>query len=163
MEDYEISSATLAIVPLGDEISKVYEEEDEYIVQKSSNSIIKDNCEFYGSSYEGRCIGTKALTGIKTKYPIIIEESRNIIFFPTSSTRTKQSTWIALNKIKDISKKNHNSEVLFKNSEKIDLDISVNSLENQIVRAKAMEHPSLPQRAERFLSLKKATPMAIIA
>ena len=25
MEDYEISSATLAIVPLGDEISKVYD------------------------------------------------------------------------------------------------------------------------------------------
>ena len=71
MEDYEISSATLAIVPLGEEISKVYEEEDEYIIQKSANSIIKDNCEFYGSSYEGRCIGTKALTGIKTKYPII--------------------------------------------------------------------------------------------
>ena len=43
MEDYEISSATLAIVPLGEEVSKVYEEEDEYIIQKSANSIIKDN------------------------------------------------------------------------------------------------------------------------
>ena len=86
MENYEISSATLAIVPLGEDVSKVYEEEDEYIIQKSSNSIIKENCEFYGSSYEGRCIGTKTLTGIKTKFPIIIEESRNIIFFPTSST-----------------------------------------------------------------------------
>ena len=82
--DYEISSATLAIIPLDENTSKVYEEETEYTISKSSNSIIKDNCEFYGSSYEGRCIGTKALTGIKTKYPIIIEESRSIIFFPTS-------------------------------------------------------------------------------
>lgn len=148
MRDYEISSTTLAIVPLGDEVSKVYEEEDEYIVQKSANSIIKDNCEFYGSSYEGRCIGTKTLTGIKTKFPIIIEESRNIIFFPTSSTRTKQSTWIALNKVKDFKKKNHNSEVLFKNSEKIDLDISVHSLENQIVRATMLKSKLYERKLE---------------
>ena len=149
MEDYEISSATLAIVPLGEEVSKVYEEEDEYIIQKSANSIIKDNCEFYGSSYEGRCIGTKSLTGIKTKYPIIIEESRNIIFFPTSSTRTKQSTWIALNKIKEISKKeNQNSEILFKNQDTLDLDISVNSLENQIVRATMLKSKLYERKLE---------------
>ena len=135
MDNYEINSATLAIVPISDEVSKVYEEENEYIVNKSSNSIIKNNCEFYGSSYEGRCVGTKSLTGIKTKYPIIIEESRNIIFFPTSSTRTKQSTWIALNKIKNIKRKNYQSQVEFKNEEKIDLDISIYSLENQVVRA----------------------------
>ena len=148
MEDYEISSATLAIVPLGEEVSKVYEEEDEYIIQKSANSIIKDNCEFYGSSYEGRCIGTKSLTGIKTKYPIIIEESRNIIFFPTSSTRTKQSTWIALNKVKDYKKKNYNSQILFKNQSKIDLDISVNSLENQIVRATMLKSKLYERKLE---------------
>lgn len=148
MDNYEIGSQTLAIVPLGDEVSKVYEEETEYIVNKSSNSIIKDNCEFYGSSYEGRCIGTKSLTGIKTKYPIIIEESRNIIFFPTSSTRTKQSTWIALNKIKDIKRKNYNSQVEFNNKEKIDLDISVYSLENQMVRATMLKSKLYERKLE---------------
>ena len=100
IEDYEIGLNTVAIVPLDENTSRVYEDEDEYIVKKSANSIIKSNCEFYGSSYEGRCIGTKYLTGIKSKFPIIIEESRNIIFFPTSSTREKQSTWLALSKIK---------------------------------------------------------------
>ena len=149
MEDYEISSATLAIVPLGEEISKVYEEEDTYIVQKSANSIIKENCEFYGSSYEGRCIGTKSLTGIKTKFPIIIEESRNIIFFPTSSTRTKQSTWIALNKIQKINKLEYqNSEISFKNKEKINIDISINSLENQIVRATMLKSKLYERKLE---------------
>ena len=133
--DYEINSSTLAIIPIDEETSKVYEEEEEYIIKKSSNSIIKYNCEFYGSSYEGRCIGTKALTGIKTKYPIIIEESRNIIFFPTSSTRTKQSTWIALNKIEKYEQNKEKSNILFKNKNKIDLDISYYSLENQIIRA----------------------------
>lgn len=135
MDNYEINSATLAIIPLDNSTSMVYEEDTEYVVKKSSNSIIKDNCEFYGSSYQGRCVGTKTLTGIKSKFPIIIEESRNIIFFPTSSSRTKQSSWIALNKIKSYSKKEYISEVEFKNNNKIDLDISYYSLENQICRA----------------------------
>ena len=148
MEEYEINSSTLAIVPMGENISKVYEEEDEYIVQKSTNSIIKDSCEFYGSSYEGRCVGTKSLTGIKTKYPIIIEESRNIIFFPTSSTRTKQSTWIALNKIKNYNKKSYYSQILFKNEEKIDLNISFYSLENQIVRATMLKSKLYERKLE---------------
>lgn len=148
MDDYEINSTTLAIIPLGINISKVYEEEEEYIINKSSNSIIKENCEFYGSSYEGRCIGTKSLTGIKSKCPIIIEESRNIIFFPTSSTRNKQSSWIALNKIKEINKNNFNSEILFKNNNKLDLDISINSLENQIVRATMLKSKLYERKLE---------------
>ena len=146
--EYEINSSTMAIIPIDENTSKVYEEEDEYIVKKSSNGIIKENCEFYGSSYEGRCIGTKSLTGIKTKYPIIIEESRNIIFFPTSSTRTKQSTWIALNKIKNYNKNDYNSQVLFKNEERIDLDISIYSLENQIVRATMLKSKLYERKLE---------------
>lgn len=135
MTEYEINSSTLAIVPLGENISKVYEEEAEYIVSKSTNSIIKENCEFYGSSYEGRCKGTKKLTGIKSKFPIIIEESRNIIFFPTSSIRSNDNMWISLNNIKSYAEQDLNSKITFKNNENIDLDISYYSLDNQICRA----------------------------
>lgn len=136
IEDYEIGLNTVAIVPLDENTSRVYEDEDEYIVKKSANSIIKSNCEFYGSSYEGRCIGTKYLTGIKSKFPIIIEESRNIIFFPTSSTREKQSTWLALSKIKKYQRNyRKNCDVVFNNDSRISLDISYYSLDNQFVRA----------------------------
>ncbi len=135
MDNYEINVDTLAIIPLDENISKVYEEEAEYIIKRSSNSIIKDNCEYYGSSYKGRCEGTKYLTGIKSKHPIILEESRNIIFFPTSSTRDKQSYWIALNKIKAYTKKKYNSSIKFNNDKLIDLNISYYSLDNQICRA----------------------------
>ena len=84
LEEYEINASTLAIIPIDDKTSRVYEEEGEYIINKNSNKLIDYNCKFYGSSYRGRCEGTKYLTGIKSKFPIIIEESRNIIFFPTS-------------------------------------------------------------------------------
>lgn len=149
MEDYEINSSTLAILPLDEETSRVYEEEETYIVKKSSNSIIKDNCEFYGSTYEGRCVGTKSLTGIKGKYPIIIEESRNIIFFPTSSIRNNQSSWFALNKIKTYEKINNNSKILFKNDKSLNLDMSYYSLENQIFRANLLS-AKLYERKEKF-------------
>ena len=148
MKEYEINSMTLAILPINNNRSIVYEESEEYIIEKSSNNIIKENCQFYGSSYEGRCIGTKALTGIKTKYPIIIEESRNIIFFPTSSTRTKQSSWIALNKIKTYTKNNEQSKILFKNDKKIELDISYYSLDNQVCRATMLKSKLYERKLE---------------
>ena len=135
MTEYEINIDTLAIIPIDENTSKVYEKEAEYIINKSSNSIIKNNCEYYGSSYKGRCEGTKYLTGIKTKQPIIVEESRNMIFFPTTSTRSKQSYWIALNKITDYTKKKYNSTITFDNNKSIDLNISFYSLDNQICRA----------------------------
>ena len=148
--DYEINRGTLAIIPIDENTSKVYEETEEYIIKKSSNSIIKENCEYYGSSYEGRCIGTRCLTGIKTKYPIIIEESRNIIFFPTTSTRTQQSSWIALNKIKEYSKYNKKSKIIFKNDENILLDISFYSLENQICRATILKSKLYERKIEEI-------------
>lgn len=135
LDEYEISSATQAIVPLDDEKTMVYEEEGEYIVSKPSNDIINYNCNFYGSSYHGRCEGTKSLLGFRSKLPIIIEESRNIIFFPTSSVRKKQSTWIALNKIDSYHEKDKNSYIIFTDGRKVDFDISKFSLENQYCRA----------------------------
>lgn len=149
LDDYEIGTNTMAIIPLDEETSKVYEEEEEYIVAKASNSIIKSNCEFYGSSYDGRCVGTKYLTGIKSKQPIIIEESRNIIFFPTSSIRDKQSIWIALNKIKDYNQyDNKSAEILFKNNIKLPIDISYYSLDNQIVRATMLKSKLYERKLE---------------
>lgn len=153
MEEYEINSATMAIIPIDEETSRVYEEEEQYVVKKSSNGIIKDNCEFYGSSYEGRCVGTKCLTGIKTKFPIIIEESRSMIFFPTTSSRTQQSSWIALNKVKSYEQtstltKKDASKISFNNDEKIDLDISYYSLENQICRATMLKSKLYERKLE---------------
>ena len=148
--DYEINRATIAIIPIDEKTSKVYEDTEEYIINKSSNSIIKENCEFYGSSYEGRCVGTKSLTGIKSKCPIIIEESRNIIFFPTTSTRSKQSSWIALNKIKDYHSYNKKSKINFKNNEKLLFDISFYSLENQICRATMLKSKLYERKLEEM-------------
>lgn len=135
IDEYEINETTQAIIPINEFQTKVYEEEAEYIVEKPANKIINFNCKFYGSSYDGRCEGTKSLIGITSKVPIIIEESRNIIFFPTTSVRNKQSAWVALNNIDSFHKNEKNSYIVFKDGRKVDFNISVFSLENQYCRA----------------------------
>ncbi len=135
LDEYEINSSTLAIIPIDENTSHVYEEETEYVVNKNSNKLIDYNCKFYGSSYRGRCEGTKYLTGIKSKFPIIIEESRNIIFFPTSSYRSDDNSWIALNKIKKYKSDFYGTKILSENEKEIAVPFSYYSIDNQFTRA----------------------------
>ncbi len=135
LNEYEINSDTVAIIPIGEDLSKVYEKEEEYVVKKNCNKIIESNCKFYGSSYKGRCEGTKYLTGIKSKFPIIIEESRNIIFFPTGSIRSIDNCWLSLDNIKKYNRSSFGTEITFTNDKKITFDISLYSIDNQYYRA----------------------------
>lgn len=135
LNNYEINKDTIAIIPIENDISKIYEAEEEYIVNKNSNKIIEENCKFYGSSYKGRCEGTRFLTGIRSKFPIIIEESRNIIFFPTGSIRNNNNCWLALNQIKKYDKTKFGCNITFNNNKNIPFDISLYSLDNQYYRA----------------------------
>lgn len=139
MTEYEINEATQVIRPCGKDAAIVCEEDAEYEVSDTTNNIIKYNCVFYGSSYAGRCEGTKALTGLKTKYPIIIEESRKIIFFPTSSVRTQESIWLSFNQIKDIERYGKGSKVIFNNGKSMVLPISYYLLNNQYYRASLLK------------------------
>ena len=84
LENYEINSGTLAVIPIDEYTSKVIELDNEYIVNKPCFEIIDDSCNYYGSTYQGRYEGTKNMIGMNYKLPIIIEESKNIIFFPTT-------------------------------------------------------------------------------
>lgn len=139
MDTYEINNSTLAIIPISKNCSKVIEKENNYIINNSTTDIIDHSCKFFGSSYNGRCEGTKNLVGFNYKSPIIIEESREIIFFPTSSPRFDNCSWISLNNIDKYIKKENISSIYFKNGINIDFKISYSSLENQILRATMLE------------------------
>src|SRR5574344_821374 len=97
--DYEITYETQIIIPINKNSSKIVEENSEYIINESTLKVLEHSCEYFGSSYEGRKDGTKKLLGITHKSPIIIEESRKIIFFPTTSPDNENCIWINLDKI----------------------------------------------------------------
>lgn len=139
VEKYEINSSTLAIMPIDDQTSKVIENDAELIVKKNTRSIIDDSCKFFGSSYQGRFEGTKSVLGINYKAPILIEESREIIFFPTMSPRLKECHWISLKNVEKYLKNGYMSKIIFKSGKEIDIDISYSSLENQILRSTRLE------------------------
>lgn len=139
MSTYEISSDTLAIIPIENFCSKVIEKNDTMVVNKTPMQIIEDSCSFFGSSYFGRTKGTKKLIGISHKAPIIIEESKEIIFFPTSSPRLYECCWVSLRNIDGYKRQERNSLIQFSNGDLLKLDMSYGSLDNQVLRATRLE------------------------
>ena len=134
--DYEITFDTQVILPMDSKSSKIIENNESYVVNVTPMQILEHSCEYFGSSFDGRREGTKKLLGITHKSPIIVEESRKIIFFPTTSPEKEECIWINLDKIDKYYKKtNKTSEILFKNGDKVEFDVSIGSLTNQILRA----------------------------
>ena len=134
--NYEITYDTQMISPIDKNKSKVIETDAEYIIDTPVLNILEHSCEYFGSSYEGRKEGTKKLLGITHKSPIIVEESRKIIFFPTSSAENKDCIWINLEKIDKYFKLGpKKSAIRFRNCDFLEFDVSYGSLSNQILRA----------------------------
>ena len=150
MNNYEINSDTLAIIPIDNYKSKIIEKNKTFIVDTTPMKIIENSCEYFGSSYQGRFSGTKNLIGITHKAPIIIEESREIIFFPTNSPRLYECAWISLKNLQNYKRNNDNTVISFNNGHLLDLEISYGSLDNQVLRA---------ARLESVLRLRKTTNM----
>lgn len=138
-ERYEINSSTIAIIPVKPNISKVIELDNAFLVNRSTSEIIDESCKYFGSSYLGRHEGTKNLIGVNYKSPIIIEETLELIFFPTTSPRIKACIWISLNNIERYYSKDIYTCISFKNGKQLELKISYGSLENQILRATRLE------------------------
>jgi len=139
MKDYMINSNTLAIIPISETKSKIYENNNVIIVEKSAIKIVSDNCEYYGSSYEGRRKGTVDLIGVTHKSPIVIEESKSLIFFPTCSPRLSECGWISLNNLDNFSPYDNNSVIRFQNNLTLQLAVSTKIINNQVLRATRLE------------------------
>ena len=82
-KEYEINEGTLAVLSVDNKTSKIMEDEQDYVVKQSSFDVMDHSCRYFGSSYEGRRQGAKEIIGANYKLPIIIEDGRNIVFFPT--------------------------------------------------------------------------------
>jgi len=139
MEEYEINDKTLAIIPLSKTKTRIFEDMETFTINKSSLTIMEDSCQFFGSSLLGRQKGTTRLIGVSHKAPIIIEESKEIIFFPTASPRKNNCSWISLKNIDRYYTKNKSVFIKFKNNAQIELNISYGIVDNQILRATRLE------------------------
>lgn len=139
--DYEITFDTQVILPVENNSSKIIENNESYVINVPPMQVLEHSCEYFGSSFNGRKEGTKKLLGITHKSPIIVEESRKIIFFPTTSPDRIDCVWINLEKVNKYYKSSSKKSIIeFKNGDIIEFDVSIGSLTNQIMRASRLKY-----------------------
>lgn len=138
MDNYEINTDTLALIALQNK-TEVFEENNHFFVDKLANEIMEVSCQYFGSSLSGRQKGTESLIGSSYKAPVIVEESREMIFFPTESPRKESCCWISLKKINKYFRLGDKIVVEFKNGNRVVLNMSYGKLDNQVMRATRLE------------------------
>ncbi len=137
---YEVSKGTLAIVPNNQSDSLVYEDEDKFLVEETPYEIMEASCKYFGSTYQGRKEGAKEILGAEYKVPIIIEDTNNLIVFPTTSPYSEECMWISLNMIKKFLKiDTYNTKIIFDNNIEIIVPCSYRTIENQVSRASRLD------------------------
>ena len=137
MNEYEVSIETLAIVSKGDGLTQVFEESGDFYVEEKPLTLIDNSCKYFGASLAGRQEGTKKMIGVTHKAPIIMEESTNLVFFPTHSPTHLNCSWININKLVHYKKSDDNLKtiLIFSNGVTLEFDIKYGSMNNQILRS----------------------------
>ena len=139
MNSYEINQDTLAIIPKTNKKTIVYEKDRNYVINNNVDKIMEDSCRYYGSTFKGRQSGAKSLINITHKVPIIVEETNDLIFFPTASPRLNSCSWISLNNIKYYERDMRGCKITFKDGKSVILPISYGIINNQILRSSRLQ------------------------
>lgn len=137
---YEINRGTLAIVPNETTNSLVYEDEERYLIEEKPFQIMEESCKYFGSTYDGRKNSARDILGAEYKVPIIVEDSDNLIVFPTTSPQSDECIWISLRRVKRFEKiDGTNTRIIFDNNKEIIVPCSYRSIENQVSRASRLD------------------------
>ena len=137
---YEINRGTLAIVPNEKTNSLVYEDEERYLIEEKPFQIMEESCKYFGSTYDGRKNSARDILGAEYKVPIIVEDSDNLIVFPTTSPQSDECIWISLRRVKKFEKiDGTNTRIIFDNNKEIIVPCSYRSIENQVSRASRLD------------------------
>ena len=148
---YEIDLSTVMLIGLDEYKTKVITLDNDFIIDIDSKKIVDNSCKYFGSSLTDRVNMTKRLINIKSKSPIIIEESRDIIFFPLKSIRDKCNIWISFNNLERYVKSDDKTIFYFKNKKEVIIDFSYYIIDNQVTRSLMLDY-EVKKRRE---SLKK--------
>ena len=121
-EDYIINGETVVVLSVSDSCCRVFELEDCFEVNMSLKDIVELSCKYFGSSFNGRLDGSKYHLGDNYKLPIIIDEWRDIIIFPTKAYNSLGNYIISFNQIKDYEKIGNGVLIYMKNGKKVKLN-----------------------------------------
>ncbi len=138
---YEINYGTLAVMPNNENNSLIYEDKERYIIEETPFKIMEDSCKYFGSTYKGRKDSAKDILGAEYKVPIIVEDTNNLIVFPTTSPSAEDCVWISLNRVKNFEAiDSTNTKIIFDNEMEIIVPATFRSIQNQISRATRLDY-----------------------
>ncbi|KRG16705.1 hypothetical protein ACA29_04380 [Lederbergia galactosidilytica] len=163
IEEYLINPFTLmfrTIIKEEKRITEIIEFEEIYYTEESPLNIIKRNCGYYGSDYEGRRNGTKQLIAITHKAPILLESHTPIYLFPTKSPQHEFCAWIAHDHVKACRKADIKSLTIvkFRNNHEYTVSISTTPFRTQLSRTAMLriEYEKSLERIEMYNLLKQS-------
>ena len=140
MNNYEINEDTYAVIAEDIGKTKIIEKNYDLSIDNDAYQVMDESCKYYGSSCDGRIKGTKTILGSSYKVPIIVEDSSNLIVFPTTSPSAEDCVWISLGRVKRIEKIDpSNTKILFDNNQSIIVGCSYRTIENQLSRASRLD------------------------
>ena len=139
LKEYEINASTLMIIPYRTDYAKVIERDRIVFVKRKPKQIIDDSCKFFGNNYQGRCMGTKYLINVTVKAPIIIEETKKVIFFPTRSPRDENCVWVSANNLQRFIKRDDKTVLVFGENNMYEINSSYYIIDNQVTRCIKLE------------------------
>jgi competence protein ComK len=137
---YEIDLSTLMLIGIDNNKTKVVTKDNDLIVEQSAKKIIDTSCKYFGCSLADRIKFTKRYVNMNSKSPIIIEDTRNIIFFPLKSPRENNNIWISFNNLKSYVKEGNKTNLIFKNGKKVPLEFSYYIIDNQVTRSLILDY-----------------------
>lgn len=122
-------------------------EKNVLIVEKSKNTIIemdclkflKKSCSYYGHSYnlQRQFIIDNFNYYIKT--PIVVSEYNLIIFFPTTSPKSKDCIWIAYNNVERYVKEKEYTKIYFNGGKILNISSPYSTIDYQITKCIKIE------------------------
>ncbi len=146
---YEINDETLAILPFDKNKTRVIEKNDEYIINDTPYEVMEHSCNYFGSSFDGRVVGSKSILGSVYKIPVIVEETQKLIFFPTEALASENVGWISYKNIRNVEKHNKKSKIVFNNGDSVIVDCPYFSVKNQIFRCNMLESISNNRKSNK--------------
>lgn len=151
VDEYEITSSTLMLEYYDEDKTKVYELTDEFIVNQNILTVMENSCSFYGSTFNGRVEASKKILNTNIKLPIVVEDVKKIIFFPTKAFYKSGCKWLSFNnidKIERVYKSANVTRVYFCNGLVQDIEVSYEIIYRQFYNCMLLEK-TLLLRQER--------------
>ena len=134
MEKYLITNKTVALMKLKNK-TIIYSVENKEVINQGINKVLEYNCNYYGSSLDGRKKSARYILNIKYKLPILIDESNNIILIQLNSPKNDYCLYLVINKIIDYKENEGYLKIYCLNNYIFNVKISKNSFEKILLNS----------------------------